>query len=523
MSTRSFAAFGLACATVLAASPVAAAPHTAAPRTAALPPTIAWQPCAEDQTAECGTVSVPVDWSQPRGARVDLALARRPATDPAARIGALVFNPGGPGISGRNVALFQPGTFSDALRRRFDIVGFDPRGAGLSNPVMCSSAVLAQEPSLVLTGQADFDGWLAYNQRLRADCRARTGPLYDHVDTLSVVRDLDVIRAALGESTLTFYGVSGGTLIAQQYAERYPHRVRAFAADSFLDHTLGTRSYLDSSAVATQDSFNEFAAWNDRTPSSPLHGQDVRAVWRHVLDRTERGEIPHPEQPQRALRQEELIFFAQSIFYGPDWPILALVLAAWHAGQSFPLPAEPPPPAPEAIPYPIPAIFCGDYHLPIRDYAEYARHLRRTATIAPDILYSPIAMYTTLACLGTPTPIPNPQQRLDVAPLPTPLLILNARHDPATAYPWAVHGAQQLGDNAVLLTYDGWGHGAYGRTPCTTDTVDIYLISRTPPAAGTHCPAADTQRQASGVTANGFRTGQAGVMVSVASFQRQGT
>jgi len=182
---------------------------------------------------------------------------------------------------------------------------------------------------------------------------------------------------------------------------------------------------------------------------------------------------------------------AQSVFYGPAWPILALVLAAWHAGQPYPFPTEPPSPAPEAVPYPIPAIFCGDFHLPIRDYPEYARHLRRTATIAPDIRYSPIAMYTTLACLGGPTPVANPQHRLRVAHLPTPLLILNARHDPATAYQWAVNGTRQLGHSAVLLTYDGWGHGAYGRTPCTTDAVDLHLITRTPPASGSHCPAAD--------------------------------
>jgi pimeloyl-ACP methyl ester carboxylesterase len=455
------------------------------------PPAIAWQPCPEDTAVQCGTVSVPVDWSRPNGPRLELALARRPASDPTHRVGTLVINPGGPGISGRDVALFQADTFSETLRRRFDLVGFDPRGVGLSHPVVCSADLLAQEPSIVLANQADFDSWLVYNDRLRADCRARTGEVYDHVDTLSVVRDLDAIRAALHEDRLTFYGVSGGTLIAQQYAELYPRRYRAIVADSFLLHSLGTRAYLHSSAATTQDSFNEFVAWNERTPSSPLHGRDARAVWHSVLAMVERGEIPHPEHPERALRAEELILFAQGIFYGPDWPILALVLAAWDAGDSNPLPTDPPADEPDVVPYPIPAIFCSDFHLPLRNYHDYARHLRRAASVAPDLRYSPAAVYLTLACLGTPTPIANPQHRLRLHHSAAPILIVNARHDPATGYGWAVEAARQLGDQAVLLSYAGWGHGAYGRSPCITDHVDRYLIKMTLPPPATECPAVE--------------------------------
>lgn len=186
-----------------------------------------WTPCAEDPTADCGTLTVPIDWADPRGATVDLALVRRKATDPASRTGSLVLNPGGPGGPGAQVVLDKSYPFSDEITRRFDIVGFDPRRVGASHPVVCTTGLLAQMPDVLqVRSEADFSALLDYNRRLREDCRARTGPLFDHVDTLSVVRDLDALRAALGEDKLTYYGVSYGTLIGQLYAERFPQRVR---------------------------------------------------------------------------------------------------------------------------------------------------------------------------------------------------------------------------------------------------------------------------------------------------------
>jgi pimeloyl-ACP methyl ester carboxylesterase len=174
---------------------------------------IGWVPCPQDAVAECGTVSVPVDWAAPDGPRIDLALVRLPATGPGQRIGALLDVPGGPGDSGVDRVLANRGRFIASLNRRFDIVGYDARGVGRSRPVLCSARLLAAEPAPVLTSQADFEARLAYNGRLRADCRARTGPLFDHADTGSGVRDLDAIRAALGEKTLTFRGRSYGTLL----------------------------------------------------------------------------------------------------------------------------------------------------------------------------------------------------------------------------------------------------------------------------------------------------------------------
>ncbi|GAA3185564.1 alpha/beta hydrolase [Nonomuraea roseoviolacea] len=488
---------------VLAAALLATAAPTAgraaaAPATAARAdtPAVSWAPCAEDPTAECGTLTVPVDWDHPGSGTIDLALARRKATDPEHRIGSLVVNPGGPGVSGVEYALRAGDYFGKELTGRFDVVGFDPRGVGRSHPVVCSADLLRRAPEPIMRSRADFDARLAYNQRLRQDCRARTGPLYDHVDTLSVVRDVDALRAALGEAKLTYYGVSYGTLIGQQYAERFPGNVRALAMDSSFDHSLGTAAYLDTAATHAEDSFDAFAAWCDRTTTCALHGRDVRRLWTDLLARADRGELRDPYQPDQRLSGWDVVNQAFAAFYGPYWNELAQWLVAADTGASPPARRVPAAPGEgtatrgageEVAPY-ARTVFCQDFHLPVRDYDEYAAHLRRQSAIAGDMRYSPAALYSVAACLGTPAPVPNPQHRLAVDGTP-PLLLVNSLHDPATGYLWALGTARQIGREAALLTYEGAGHGVNGRGDCVTNAVTGYLVSLTVPAEGARCPA----------------------------------
>ncbi|MGN9846230.1 alpha/beta fold hydrolase [Nonomuraea sp. H19] len=451
---------------------------------------ISWAPCEEDPTAECGTLAVPVDWNNPGGETFELALARRKATDPAARTGSLVINPGGPGGSGVDAVLQNWLGFTPELTSRFDVVGFDPRGVGRSHPIRCSLELARQAPDpLSLKSQADFDALLAYNERYRQDCRARTGPLFDQVHTGNVIRDLDALRAALGDDKLTYYGVSYGTLIGQLYAERFPQRVRALALDSNMDHSLGTTAFLDTESWTSQDSFNEFVAWCGRTTSCALHGRDIRGLWKELLARAERGELHLPGRPEIPLSKLGLISQAFGAFYGPAYKELAEFLVALESGdQTARAILTPPAAKSEEVINDATQVFCLDYAVPVRDYREYARHLRRSAAIAPDMLVSAAAHPITAACLGTPTPVPNPQHRLRVSGTPT-LLLANALHDPATGYPWAVNAALQIGREARLLTYEGWGHGVYGRGECPTLAFDRYLTSLTVPGKGARCPA----------------------------------
>ncbi|GGP04176.1 alpha/beta hydrolase [Nonomuraea glycinis] len=469
---------------LLSVSPAAAA--TASPPAAT---EIAWEPCAEDSAVECGTLTVPVDWNKPRGETFELALARRKATDPAARIGSLVVNPGGPGSSGVNSVLQKKFGFTSKITSRFDIVGFDPRGVGRSHPILCSVALAEREPDLVIRDQAGFDRRLAYNEQVRQDCRARTGPLFDHVDGISVVRDLDALRAALGDEKLTFYGLSYGTLFGQQYAEHFPHRVRAIALDSNMDHSLDTTAFVNTWAWTAQDSFNEFVAWCAKNTECALHGKDVRTFWSDLLARADRGELRFPGLPDTPLTRTILIEEVFRSFYGPYWAELADALVAIDQGTAtapmmFTTPSKT---RQETYNNPIQG-FCQDFHLPVRDYREYARHLRTAAAIAPDMRYGAGALILMTPCLGQPTPIPNPQRPVHADGAAT-LLIGNARHDPSTGLPWAASLARQIGREARLLTYDGWGHGVYGRSECVTDAFDHYLVSLTLPAKGARCAA----------------------------------
>ncbi|WP_425578931.1 alpha/beta fold hydrolase [Streptomyces echinatus] len=281
---------------------------------------------------------MPVDWAHPDGPSLDLAVARRKATDPGARVGSMVFGPGGPGDSGVETVVRRISRFSPEIRRRFDIVSFDPRGVGGSNAVTCSGDVLAERPSPELKSQADFDATMAYNSRLRADCRARTGPVFDHLDTAQTVRDVDALRAALGERKLTFHGSSYGTLLGAQYAETFPHRVRAMVLESVMDHGVPTtRDFLRSEAATAEDSFQEFVQWCEGASECALHGRDVRAVWQGLLARAGRGELEDPAKPGTSLSSSDLVNkIAFRRFYGADYAGLATAVAGMDASKPLP-------------------------------------------------------------------------------------------------------------------------------------------------------------------------------------------
>jgi pimeloyl-ACP methyl ester carboxylesterase len=446
-------------AAVPAAAPVAAARSSA---------TIAWHTCGDQQDAQCATLRLPVDWSDPGGATFGFAIARRPATDPSARVGTLIFGPGGPSDSGVDRVANGAHRFSDDLRRHFDIVSFDPRGVVGSNPVVCSPGLLAQAPAPVLKSQADFDATVAYNRRLWADCRARTGPVFDHADTESTVRDLDALRAALGERTLTFQGSSYGTLLGEEYAERYPDRVRAIVLESVVDHSVGTSGLLTTQAWALQDSFDAFVAWCDTDATCALHGQDVRAVFAGLLADADAGRL--------GMAPFDLVATVHGGVKGPDFPKLAQLLAALNSGT----PGKPVGNLGVVVP-----VFCSDWSLPVRDYSQYAAVLRQAATVAPDVRY-PAQVFALTMCLGWPKPVANPQHVLHVR-TSIPLLLLNSRHDPATGYNWAQAVARQLGRHGVLVTYQGAGHGSYTLSDCMQQIADRYLIALTVPRRGTIC------------------------------------
>lgn len=199
---------------------------------------IDWKPCSQDGEVDCATIAVPLDWSRPGGETIDIGLARRTATDPDNRIGSILMDPGGPGGSG--VALVkQSSVFTGAVNERFDTIGFDPRGVNSSTQITCDAELAGEALAAMMPGTAaEFDKAVTLSGKFADDCRDRSGPLYDHVDNRHVVKDMEAIRAALGEGKLNYVGYSYGTLMGQQYAETYPDRIRAMVMDGNMDHSI---------------------------------------------------------------------------------------------------------------------------------------------------------------------------------------------------------------------------------------------------------------------------------------------
>ncbi|MBV9163688.1 MAG: alpha/beta fold hydrolase [Pseudonocardiales bacterium] len=437
-------------------------------------------PCAQDTSADCATLTVPVDWSDPDGPQTTIALARHRAQDPAAKVGALVVNPGGPGLSGvQMVTSRAQSTFSQTLLRRFDLIGFDPRGIGANPPVSCGTDVGKPVPEHVAPrNQAEFNSLMSYDKALLNSCRATTGPLADHMSGADVARDVEAVRLALGGQPLNWYGTSYGTEIGQRYAELFGNHIRAMVLDAVIDHTKPALTHLYGSTASAEDTFDRYSAWCRSTPTCPLHGQDSGAV----LDEVMRRAADHPLQLHgtgyTADRIRSIVYLD---LYTPSqgWPNLAQGLAALRSA-----------PATNAKPDPVNhnqstlAAICLDWDYTEPSYRDMSTVLATAHSLAPHLGINDVAGRRLRSCQGWPVTDPPHPLRVNNAPA---VLLVNSEHDPMTPYTGAVDVSRQI-PGSVLLTYDGDGHTTYTQSACIRDRVDNYLINLVTPAPNTHCP-----------------------------------
>ena len=456
---------------------------------------IEWEPCEADPTADCGRMDVPLDWDDPDGETIAINVTRRPAENPDERVGSLVLNTGKASPTALAV-LYMPEFLDQELHDRFDLVGFDLRGVGFSEPLVCDEGLVDDKPDSYLESQREFDELIEYNQRLRDDCVERNGDLYSNVDTLSVVHDVDALREALGEERLDYYGVSYGSAIGHQYAEEYPDRVRTLALDSNVNHALDTTGWVEQKAVIMQRLFDKFVDWCQGDEHCALHGSDVRQVWHSIMDRADAGELSFTGGPGHEVTAYDVVSGVFHCGYGPDWTATADYLASLHetgAAEGLPCPSEDDDEAPIEIPdtggYMI-ANFCSDYALPVEDFGAWRRLIEEAGEEhAPDVRFHPNALDRIRDCLSLDDGVVNPQHELEVE-TDAPIMLVNALYDPITGHSSAVDVAEQIGDEAFLLTYEGAVHGAYGTwsgSDCVTEAVHRYLIDREPPEAGS-CP-----------------------------------
>ena len=442
---------------------------------------ITWSSCEKSPQTQCGTLKVPLDWSKPSGATISLVVARRPAKDPTRRVGTLFFNPGGPGDGAAKYITDAETLFSPTLIEQFDLVGMDPRGIENSSQVRCSLRVITPESTLFPNTEQQFQQLRQHNREVGLNCLDKAGDLVRHMDTVSVARDHEALRLALGEDKISWLGVSYGTQLGANYAQLYPAHTRAMVLDAALEHSLPEVHQVAGEIMAAEDSFNRFADWCPTAETCALRGQDVRAVFDHLVTQADQNPIP-VEGALRAVTGEDirmgtkgLLRFKEPSVYGPDlsWAGLSRALQKAIDGDASAFAV-----APAGVPqYSIQGLLanaCLDYVPQVHTYQEMQQRLELGRQLAPH-LQGASETWQANFCIDWPVRPVNPPRTLNIRGVPT--LIIHAVHDPSVHYSWAQGLAAQI-DGSALLTRTGDGHTSIYTSDCAKAAADAFLIER---------------------------------------------
>lgn len=451
---------------------------------------ITWKECGAG--LECASFLVPKDHDVPSKEQFTIPLVRRPASNPATRIGSLLVNPGGPGgsgvawVQGAWVALPIP------LKERFDLVGFDPRGQASSTPGIDCADDLDSFVSLDLTPDDGTEKQAIVDQtdKLVAGCEARSKDILPYVGTNQIVRDMDMIREALGDEKLTYIGLSYGTFLGAMYAETFPDRVRALVLDGALDPSLTGEQFIEGQAIAFEAELEAFLDDCTADVNCAFHsGGDPRAAYDAILASIEAA--PMPAGGGRKLGPGEFSYAVSARLYRTSsWKSLAEALALASSGDGSKLLGF-------SDGY-VGRNADGTYENSLDVYygvtsidTVFAKDPAVYEAMTTDLLVKAPRLgatlpYTAFPSSRWPTPpwrTPGPVSA-DGAP---PILVVSATGDPATPHEWGVALAAQL-SSGVLLTREGLGHVSFLKgVTCIDQAITDYLVDLKLPADGTIC------------------------------------
>lgn len=420
----------------------------------------AWSACPAasgvDPRQECATLSVPMDYAAPAGARISLAVSRIRTADPRLRRGVLVLIPGGPGGSGLNRPSAYVGKLPQEVLDRYDLVGFDPRGVGASTPISCRLSADDVAASHLKPWPA-ADGSITENvdrgRRVAADCLTNAGPLLRHISTRDEARDLDAIRAALGEPKLSYWGVSYGTYVGAVYATLYPRRTDRVVLDSNDDPDPARveRGWAANYAIGVEDRFPDFAAWY-----SPGDPSGVRRQFLDLAARLDRQPLPWPGANPPVLDGNVLRdTMLGDLYSDATFPQLGALMDAARAGGPLPAPSTPPEAVLQNSAAVVFATICNDVAWP-RAIGRYARAVTADRAAHPLTAGMPV---NTGPCAFWPAPAQPPVRVSDHGP--AGIMLIQNRRDPATPLSGAERLASALGRRATMLVVDAGGHGSY--------------------------------------------------------------
>lgn len=447
---------------------------------------------------ECARLRVPLDYDDPAAQSIRLALVRLPASGPGARVGSLVVNPGGPGGSGIDYARRARTAVTAPVRARFDVVGFDPRGVGQSEPVRCLTDEQTDE-FIAADGSPDDAGEERRLLRLAEDfaarCEQRAGVLLPHVGTPDAARDMDVLRAALGDRRLHYLGKSYGTYLGATYAGLFPDKVGSMVLDGAIDPRVSARRQGRAQAAGFEQALAAFV--DDCVTRADCPIGDDRTEGLAAIDQllARADAEPLESADGRVATQALVVLGIVAAMYDETngWPALQVGLRqAIEAGDAsvLLLLADFYTDRDEEGRYTnnqndvIYAVNCLDR--PERGDLDDLRAVARSfSRVSPR--FGAYIAWGGLPCSvwpaqpeGGPTAVHAPGAR--------PILVIGTTRDPATPYQWAKALARQL-DSGVLLTYEGDGHTAYARgSGCIDSAVEDYLLrDRLPRPADSRC------------------------------------
>ncbi len=448
---------------------------------------IDWAACPDGEGAECGTLEVPVDYDDHDGDMIHLAVARHQAGDPSARVGVLFTNPGGPGAGGRWMAMFADQLFPAVIVERFDIIGFDPRGTGASAPITCDEST---DDLYHLDPTPDDAADEALREQVATEmanaCVVGSGELLSHVGTSDTARDMDRLRATLGEDRISYLGYSYGTLLGATYAELFTKRVRAMVLDGAVNPTLPAVEQYTQQArageLALDAFFEDCAAPGSGCAFTGNDSAEIAARFDVLMAEIDEQGVA-TSTPGVAVGPGEAHLGVFGALFSPStWPDLDAALAdaersdgdgLWDLHLAYVGGAA-------DLTYAYWAISALDSMLPTT-VGELERIVAESPRLGPAIVAENI--------IGPWWPV---DAERDLGPLEAegsePIVVISTLRDPTTAYEAGVALAEQL-DHAVLLTYDGDGHTIYGsgESPCVDDLVNAYLVDLVVPPAGTIC------------------------------------
>jgi pimeloyl-ACP methyl ester carboxylesterase len=446
---------------------------------------------------ECAKVTVPLDYAEPEGETIQLSVIRLRASRND-RIGSIVLNPGGPGGSGIQYARAARSVLTGKVRARFDVVGFDPRGVGESAPIRCMSA---KELDEFITLDASPDSPQEVSELERASrefaeaCEAKSGRLLPHVGTADAARDMDVLRAVLGDTGLTYLGKSYGTSLGAAYAEQFPQNVRALVLDGAVDPSLPPLELNQTQAQGFEVAFRAFLEDCFKDAACPFQSREVGPALDELsalLRRADEKPLRNTLRDGREVTESWVMLGVVTPLYDRrSWPVLRQALGQAFNGDGTTLLrlADLLIDRREDGTYSNQteanmAINCVDSVYP-RSATAYEKAAEQADKEAPR--FGSAVMWGSLPCAYWPVQ-PTEQPPEPRAEGAAPILVVGTQRDPATPYEWSEALARQL-SSGVLLGFDGDGHTAYlTGSNCVDQVVDDYLINLKVPENGMQCP-----------------------------------